>query len=82
MSLGAWRLTPTLRDYIFVVYTVSQKTRTLDFCQQLCQQLTDFQNSFTDRLISNFAIKSLFNILQHFKTRALGYAFKSGDWQI
>jgi len=27
--------------------------------------LTDFQNSFTDRLISNFAIKSLLNTLSH-----------------
>jgi len=38
-------------------YTVSQITKMLDFCLQLCQTLTDFQNSFTVRFTNKFVIQ-------------------------
>jgi len=46
---------------------VSHKNKTLNSCQYLPQILTDFQNSFTDRLSGTFATNSCLNIPSNLK---------------
>ena len=48
--------------FAFLLYTVSQKNKTVTSCPLLPQMLTDFQNSFTDRLSGKFATNSYLNI--------------------
>ena len=48
-------------------YTMSQKNKTLNSCPQFLQVLTDFQNSFTDRLSDKFAAQAYLNISPHLK---------------
>ena len=47
---------------VFLLYTVSQKRETLDFCPYLRQIWTDFHNYFTSTFSMKFAIKWLSNI--------------------
>jgi len=44
-----------------------KKNKPLYSCTQRRQMLTNFRNSFTDRLVGKFATKSSLNILSHLK---------------
>ena len=49
------------------VHRKSIKNKTLNSCPQLPQMLTDYQNSFTDRLIGKFATNLSLNVTLHLK---------------
>ena len=55
------------RKLMLSLYALSQKNKTLYSCSQLPQMLTDFQNSFTVRLIRKFVTRSYLNTPPHTK---------------
>ena len=57
--------TNQLDVYSLIIVHCESKNMPLYFCLWLRQMLTNFQNSFTDRLSGKFAIKSLWNIPPH-----------------
>ena len=52
---------------ITAIYTVCGKMEPPYFALELYRMLTDFQNSFTDRLSSKFLLTKLLNIPSHLK---------------
>jgi len=66
------------------VYTIWVKKMSPCGCPQLCQMLTDFHISSTDRFDSKFAIELLLSIPPHFKQVAVPQrnAFTYDQWLV
>ena len=62
-----WQMDFIKTSSFYCIIHCESKNIPLYFCLQLRQMLTDFQNSFTDRLSGKFAIRSLWNIAPHLR---------------